>query len=576
MERDFTSGQQTLRDSPIGEVLDGRYRIDSIIGKGGMGTVFRAEQLSINRPVAVKVLEQSADETRVQRFMREAKVIASLSHANIVQVIDFGEDGGRLFLVMELVDGVVLGDLIRNKRLHPNLAIEITYQMCGALVEAHSRGVVHRDLKPANCVVQVSADGGIRARVLDFGIAHVLEDETLTREGKICGTPAYMAPEQLRGRPATPAADIYALGLNLYKMLGGFRPFAGATPLQVAVAHMSQPPPPLSQLVERGEAPPRLVDLCFRMLEKDPARRIGDGRRVREELLAIRNEEAYGPFSADPAEPWDRWTHPAFADHGGQRLLPGAYVAATWATGAPPGASEAETIPPEGLGVTSDLVAADRGGDDWAAFQGHLTGESSAKGVLDPNISVNAHFQVFDTSSVDWNQLQSYDADSAGARPVVATAESGVDARDDLGTDAPLEIDHAALRKPVAEPPPPAGPALNPTEVARLAIVLTLLFIIIVGVGMVVIDRSRSAPPHEPAYEVDDVVEAAAMPAPDDDGDPAEVRRGDAPAEAVEASTRQAKRTVKEKVPPRDEVIDLFEADDDHARGNIVIEEGNR
>lgn len=308
----------------LGKTLDGRFRIDQAIGQGAMGTVFAATQLSVNRRVAVKVLREQLSETSKARFLREARAISSLSHPNIVQLIEFGERGDDelLFLVMEFVEGVRLSRLNRRGRLHPNLAIELIAQICSALAEAHSQGIIHRDLKPSNLLLVLTADGSVQLKVLDFGVAHTYEDASeLTATGVLCGTPAYMAPEQAAGTAVTPRVDIYALGVNLYEMLVGFRPFASGSPIQVAMQQIQNPPPSLRPWLDRGLVPAPLVALCEELLAKDPNDRPQSASEIRRRLLAMRGELGWGPVVVQPGEdPWKNWTQPKLGKHGGEPL----------------------------------------------------------------------------------------------------------------------------------------------------------------------------------------------------------------------------------------------------------------
>lgn len=309
----------------IGTTLDGRFKIEKAIGQGAMGTVFAATQLSVNRRVAIKVLREQISETAKARFMREARSISSLSHPNIVQLIDFGERGGDglLYLVMEYVEGVRMSRLMKKGRLHPNLAIEIVVQICGALAEAHAQGIVHRDLKPSNMLLVRTADGSLQVKVLDFGVAHTYEDaDQLTATGVLCGTPAYMAPEQARGKDVTPRVDLYALGVNLYEMLTGFRPFRGATPVEVAMKQIQAEPPSVEHWINAEILPRPLVDLALALLRKDPVQRPQTATEVRQLALRVRTHFGWGPvvFPARGEDVWSNWTQAQLARHGGQPL----------------------------------------------------------------------------------------------------------------------------------------------------------------------------------------------------------------------------------------------------------------
>jgi serine/threonine protein kinase len=200
------------------------YQVEALIGRGGMGAVYRGVQASLNRPVAIKILpaELSSNPDFMARFQREAQTLAKLNHNGIVTVFDFGTTAeGHLYFVMECIDGTDLAHLLRAQRLEPDQALELTVQLCEALHYAHSQGVVHRDIKPAN--VLITRDG--RAKLADFGLARPMSSARtqLTASQMIMGTPDYMAPEQWQGQ-ADHRADIYALGVMLYEMLTGTRP----------------------------------------------------------------------------------------------------------------------------------------------------------------------------------------------------------------------------------------------------------------------------------------------------------------------------------------------------------------
>src|SRR3989449_3268944 len=224
----------TLVDAPvdrlIGQVFDGKYRLDERLGGGGMGTVYRATHLLIDRPVAIKVLSQRfvGDETAQQRFRREARAAGHMQHSNAVTVTDFGTtEDGWLYIVMEMLEGRTLRDLLaREAPLDPARAVSFMLQACAAVGAAHDAKLIHRDLKPANIFIEQRPDLPAVAKVLDFGVAKFAVDEhdddynTLTQVGAIIGTPRYMSPEQCAGTASlTPAADVYSLGIIIYEML---------------------------------------------------------------------------------------------------------------------------------------------------------------------------------------------------------------------------------------------------------------------------------------------------------------------------------------------------------------------
>ncbi len=255
----------------IGSILGGRYRLLELLGQGGMATIYRARDAQLERDVAVKVLraEFGQDPDFVARFGDEARAAASLSHPNIVAVFDFGRDpSGDQFIVMELVEGQDIASILReNGPLAPRQAARVAADVAKALHAAHSRGIVHRDVKPSN--ILISRDG--RVKVVDFGIARALDDAQITLPGITMGSVHYFAPEQARGEPATAASDVYALGIVLFEMLTGQRPFSGDGAAAVALARLSATPPPPSSL--RASVPAALDAIVARAMALDPADR---------------------------------------------------------------------------------------------------------------------------------------------------------------------------------------------------------------------------------------------------------------------------------------------------------------
>ena len=253
----------------VGELIVGRYELEELVGSGGMSNVFRAHDRLLERTVALKILHEqyTRDEDYVERFRREARAVAQLTHPNIVTVIDRGEQDGRQFIVFEYVDGQNLKDLSARGPLDPREAIRLALQVAHALSFAHDRGLVHRDVKPQNVLLN---DEG-QAKVTDFGIARSLDVHGVTQTGTVLGTSDYIAPEQARGQKVDPKTDIYSLGAVLYELLTGEVPFSGDNFVAVAMRHVSEPPP--SVLVQRPDCPLRLDLAIQRAMAKDPADR---------------------------------------------------------------------------------------------------------------------------------------------------------------------------------------------------------------------------------------------------------------------------------------------------------------
>ncbi|SEB74816.1 Stk1 family PASTA domain-containing Ser/Thr kinase [Streptomyces melanosporofaciens] len=243
----------TLQDPLVGQELDGRYRVEARIAVGGMATVYRAVDTRLDRVLALKVMHQSlaSDAAFVDRFIREAKSVARLAHANVVAVYDQGADGGHVYLAMEYVAGCTLRDVLRGRgALHPRAALDILEPVLAALGAAHRAGFVHRDMKPEN--VLIGDDG--RVKVADFGLVRAVDTNTSASPGTVLGTVSYLAPEQIEHGTADPRADVYACGVVLYEMLTGSKPHGGSTPAQVLYQHLNEDVPPPSALAP-GVAP---------------------------------------------------------------------------------------------------------------------------------------------------------------------------------------------------------------------------------------------------------------------------------------------------------------------------------
>jgi serine/threonine-protein kinase len=271
-------------DTSDGALFDGRYRIIRRLGQGGMARVFLAQDESLHRQVAIKVLadRHSDDPHFIERFQREARAAARLNHPNIVQVYDQSQ-GGMSYIVQEYVEGETLKDLIRRESpLDPRRAITIALQILAALRIAHQQGVVHRDVKPQNILMQ--PDG--KVKVADFGIASAGGDTEMTEAGSIVGTAQYLAPEQARGLTVGPPADLYALGIVLYEMLSGRVPFEGDTAVNVAMRHVQEAPQPLTE--RNPLVPVALEAVVMRALAKDPRQRYQSADAMGLELDRVR------------------------------------------------------------------------------------------------------------------------------------------------------------------------------------------------------------------------------------------------------------------------------------------------
>jgi tRNA A-37 threonylcarbamoyl transferase component Bud32 len=272
-----------LRLHGAGALLAGRYRLEERVATGGMGEVWRATDLVLERRVAVKLLRETlVDDPKVaERFRREALLAASLSHPSIAGVLDYVQEDGRPGIVMEYVEGETLADrLAREGPLAPAEAVRIATALLDALGAAHEAGIVHRDVKPGNVILTRAGE----VKLTDLGVARAASHTTLTDTGMVVGTAHYLSPEQATGRPATPASDLYAVGAILYEMLVGARPFEAETPLAVAMKRLAEDPRPPREL--RPDLPEPLERVVLRGLARDPDRRYRSARTMREALRA--------------------------------------------------------------------------------------------------------------------------------------------------------------------------------------------------------------------------------------------------------------------------------------------------
>ncbi|MBI2389395.1 MAG: serine/threonine protein kinase [Deltaproteobacteria bacterium] len=310
-------GPEPATDPLIGRLIDGKFEIECLIGRGGMGAVYRARQKSLRRAVAIKVLrtELLDDPTYAARFKREANAASQLDHPNLMRVIDFGEDGDLLYIAMELIDGRPLSAIMKDDfPLDRTRVAELIGQLLAALAVMHDARIVHRDLKPENVMVVVGRDDdGDAAEIVklcDFGIAKQVKTQeppkdptqppatataTLTIAGSLVGTPDYMAPEQAKGDPLDGRSDLYSVGVILYHMLTGQLPFKSSNSVKLLLAHINQKPTPPTTL--RAAADPALEAICLRALEKDPKARFADAREMRAALrdaLGLRESGVLG------------------------------------------------------------------------------------------------------------------------------------------------------------------------------------------------------------------------------------------------------------------------------------------
>lgn len=293
----------TASDADLSGRQLGGYRLLRRLGKGAMAEVYLADQLSLGRQVAIKVLRSNlaTDATYVERFQQEARAAAQLIHANIVQIYEVGYADGWHFIAQEYVQGLNLAELL-TRRGSPEVArvVSIVRQAAAALLKAAEHGIVHRDIKPEN--IMLSAGGEVK--VADFGLARLYradEAQNLTQIGITMGTPLYMSPEQVEGKPLDARSDIYSLGVTAYEMLAGEPPFRGETALAIAVQHLNTPPERLENV--RADVPAQVCRIVHTMLAKDPSERYATPRQLLHELRAVSIEL----YQDDPGEELDGW-----------------------------------------------------------------------------------------------------------------------------------------------------------------------------------------------------------------------------------------------------------------------------
>jgi eukaryotic-like serine/threonine-protein kinase len=270
-----------------GEVLDGRYQVLDRLSEGAMGVVYRGTRLQIDRAVAIKVMHASLPEAMEgrKRFEREAKLMARLEHPHCVSIIDYGVHYGKPYVVMELVRGRSLFELLdEDGRIEIPRAVEIMRQALLGLAHAHEQGIIHRDMKPANIMVTPKAPLGVHVRILDFGLARMLEATTSVSNGVAVGTPSYMSPEQCRGDPLDARVDIYACGIVLFEMLTGEKPFQARDPIAIVKQHLERPAPRLDDVTPGDYGP--LEAIVARALAKAPADRFPSALAMVEALDA--------------------------------------------------------------------------------------------------------------------------------------------------------------------------------------------------------------------------------------------------------------------------------------------------
>ena len=276
-----------------GPVIAGRYRLDRVIARGGMGVVYLAWHIHLGRAVALKIMRPPPDVDDAsgfeERFRLEAETLAQLNHPNIVTLYDYGQtEDGRFYLALEYIEGPRFTDLLRNGPMPVDRYLRLMLQVCRGLRYAHKRGMIHRDLKPSNLLIRESDDGDAVVKVVDFGLVKVVEaDQSITRAGLILGSPHCMAPEQVRGVDIDARADIYSLGILLFRGLTGKWPFHGETAASTMIAHVNEPVPRFAVVAPELALPFDVEDIVRRCLAKDPKDRPVDVESLQRSLEQI-------------------------------------------------------------------------------------------------------------------------------------------------------------------------------------------------------------------------------------------------------------------------------------------------
>ncbi len=454
-------------DPLIGLTIGGKYHIEQLLGRGGMGDVYKATHLTLDRPVVLKLLKKrfQSDPALVQRFHREARAASRLNHPNSITIIDFGQnDDGTLFIAMEYLAGRSLEKLIEDEHpLAEERVVHIGAQMLAALSEAHALGIIHRDLKPANVMIESRLDDRDFVKVLDFGIAKLSGPGTggtgITQAGIVCGTPGYMSAEQVRGEKLDARSDLYAVGVILYEMITGLLPFESHTPMGLVTKHLVEDPTPIKVRNPNVSVSPPLESLVMQALARKREERFPSAGEMRAALFACAPAAAAGQPRGSISRPVpvvELTTLPGVAaakqPHPSRERVklppeePGAAVPVSDAAAAPPPRRRRGIV--AGAAALAVAVAA---AASWALSHGLLAGGSVS--AEDPS-----------TKAEQAPGLASQRADPSQAVKVESEkVEQGTEAKPPEATSAAKEP------APPSPAPPPASDATNPPAVERKA-----------------------------------------------------------------------------------------------------------
>jgi serine/threonine protein kinase len=326
-----TATKSGAPDPLIGRVIADRFRITSLIARGGMGKVYQAEQSPLGRICAIKVLNPNyngdADPEFHRRFFREASITSKITHPNSVTIFDYGKTDDEIFyMAMEYLEGQTLHQALRDGGVMAEERVgRIAQQICRALREAHGLGVIHRDLKPANIFLTRHGEDEDFVKILDFGLVkHIAErpEEQLTQTGLFMGSPKYMAPEQIQGAVVDARTDIYSLGIIMYEMLAGKVPFERATSVNILMAHVGEPPPPMRAVNPNLRCSPAFEELVMRCISKDPAERYSTMDDVLQAIKLAHGGSVTGQLAAVGSGPYGQQSYPPPAVTSSQRSVP--------------------------------------------------------------------------------------------------------------------------------------------------------------------------------------------------------------------------------------------------------------
>ena len=474
---------QEEQDPSLGKVFSGRYRIEKLLGEGGMGRVYIATQLSMGRQVALKTLhpEMVQEKRSVRRFYQEAKSASTLAGQHVVRIYDFGldETTATPFIAMELLKGRALSDAVERSGCLPvREAVQIALQVAKALIEAEVAGIVHRDLKPDNIFLCDTVDGEILVKVMDFGIAKVLgaesdTHESLTKTGTTVGTPTYMSPEQAMGTKVDGRSDLYSLGCILFEMLVGHPPFESDERLALMMKHFSQPAPDLPAEVAGGELVPQtLRELQSRLLAKQPSLRPPTARATAEVLAAILRGEA---VDLDAAWPIDSATPPAASDIATDETGVGRALSAVGLGTTPRQPSRVSDVAASLAAARLSLTKGSPGVGAFATPSGPVpVGSRPASATTGPMatlpqparrgpwIAVAAVAVVAAAAALVWWSQSNTSAPAGPPSPATAAAPSAVQAPPAAAAEPPL-VTRPSRPTESAPPPTPAAVAMAPS-----------------------------------------------------------------------------------------------------------------